>query len=484
MARKINDIFFMRPWAVDEDTLCLMSEIINRHANGEKLSLEDIKAKIGASDVGGVQYEVINGVANIPISGVISKRASLVKDISVGQGTSIDEIKKNFADALADPAVKSILLNVDSPGGSVDGVAELSDMIYNARGQKPICAYADGQMASAAYWIGSAADKIIASQGADVGSIGVYSVVKDLSRAYKNAGIETTIVKAGKYKAAGHPMKQMTQDDQDVIQKKVNAHYKMFTNAVARNRGMSADKIQAAATGESFMASEAKDLGLIDGIDVIDSLFPAAQAGDKGKRIAASDAIVSCGACKKEFHLIEQPEVAMGATKCPHCKTVVDQNGKVAKEQPQGITREGNMAVEFKELTVDALKRERPDLVGSIESVIKVSSDAVKVDAVKAETARVVAILDKSKGFLDVAGVPELVKASIEKGESVEAAEKAFMQKKLDALQGAAPAKPGANAAEPVKAKTHLELAREYAKEHKCSMTVALNATAPARSKK
>lgn len=480
MARKINDLFFMKPWAVEEDTLSLISEVISRHISGEKLSADEIRARIGGDKSEGSQYMVTaNGVAVIPIQGVISKRASLVKDVSVGAGTSIEEIKNDLNAALADPAVKSIALDVDSPGGSVDGVAELSDMIYNARGKKPICAFADGQMASAAYWIGSAADKIYASQGADVGSIGVYSVVKDMSRAYKNAGVDTHVIKAGKHKAAGHPLKQMTEEDMGVIQKKVNAHYKMFTDAVRRNRGMSADQVNQAATGECFMADEAQKLGLIDGIDTIESMQPTVKACAPTKRIAASDEIVKCESCSKEFHLIEQPEADAGSVKCPDCKSAKSDHGADpvnAEENTKGD--------DMKDLTLDALKGQRPDLLEAHAKEVNEASAKVSGDVVATERARVLAIVEKAKQFADVEGISDMVKASIEKSESVEVAEKAFMQKKLDALQKASPAKPGANADEAPAPKSHLELAKQYSAEHKCSMTVALKATAPVRNKK
>ena len=132
MTKKINELFFMRPWAIKEDVLMMLAEIIERHLKGEKLSATEIDAKIGGDKKEAPNYEVINGTAHIPIYGVISKRSSMVRNISQPQGTSVQDIEKNFKAALGDTAVNKILFEIDSPGGNADGVAEVSDFDFGS----------------------------------------------------------------------------------------------------------------------------------------------------------------------------------------------------------------------------------------------------------------------------------------------------------------------------------------------------------------
>lgn len=273
MANKLNDLFFMRPWAIKEDIFQKMLEIVERHLRGEKLSPEVIAQQINTDKKAKADYEVINGTARIPVYGIIAKRMSQVRGISMPQGTSIEEIKRDVQAAIEDPEVEQILLDIDSPGGSVDGVAEFSDFIYSLRDIKPIIAFADGQMASAAYFIGSAADKVYASKSSEVGSIGVYAVISDWSVANHNQGIKTEVIKAGKYKAAGHPDKPMTEEDRQVIQREVNKHYDLFMQAVMRNRGMTEEEVKNVATGEIWIGEEALAMGLIDELTTIEDVL-------------------------------------------------------------------------------------------------------------------------------------------------------------------------------------------------------------------
>jgi ClpP class serine protease len=128
---KILDIM-TAPWAILPAKLGEIREIYLRHTRGEKLTLSEIEAQIGPpADQPAVGYDVVNGVAVLPIQGVIGKRMNLMHAISGGVSTEL--IGRDFRMALSDPAIRSILLSIDSPGGSVDGTAELAGLIYGAR---------------------------------------------------------------------------------------------------------------------------------------------------------------------------------------------------------------------------------------------------------------------------------------------------------------------------------------------------------------
>ena len=107
----------------------------------------------------------------MPIYGTISHRAHMVEDISGPGGTSAEKVGRQLAELLDDPAVGSIVLDIDSPGGTIAGVPELADQIFAARGQKKIVAVANSLAASAAYWIGSAAEDFVVTPSGGAGSI-------------------------------------------------------------------------------------------------------------------------------------------------------------------------------------------------------------------------------------------------------------------------------------------------------------------------
>lgn len=418
MSKKINELFFMRPWAVKEDVLKAMSDIIERHIRGEKLSADDILAKIGTEKKEASGYDVRDGVAYIPVYGVISKRSKMVRNISQPLGTSVQEIQADLKTALNDSAVNKIVLDVDSPGGSVDGIAELSDTIFAARDKKPIVAYANGMMASAAYWIGSSAEKIYASKSAEVGSIGVYSVVNDWSVWNHNQGIKTEVIRAGKHKAAGHPDKPFTQEDRELVQEEVNSYYDLFTDAVKRNRNLSDEDTAKIATGKVFIGKKALDVGLVDEIADFDIL---------GESLGMSSAI---------------------SQSTDHKKSGLDIDTGKVENNNQEQEKEGK-EMKIAELTLEQLTAENPSLITAIsEKASKEAKDIgikegkeivskeAKETATAAERARATSILKEAKGFEKM---EDLALECIEKGDTVEAALGKFKDKRIKDLEVHAP---------------------------------------------
>ncbi|HMH17191.1 MAG TPA: S49 family peptidase [Burkholderiales bacterium] len=208
---------------------------------------------------------VEDGVAILSIEGVLAKKMNLFSAISGGTSTQL--LQRDFALALQDPNVHSILLQVDSPGGEVTGTQEFCDQIFAARGQKPIVAVCDGVMASAAYWLGSAADETyISSLTAQVGSIGVVATHMDSSQAEEKRGIKVTEVSAGKYKRVASEHAPLTTEGRADLQDKVDQIYTVFVDDVARNRGVSSEKVLSEmADGRVFIGKQAIDAGLVDG---------------------------------------------------------------------------------------------------------------------------------------------------------------------------------------------------------------------------
>ena len=254
-------------WAITAEMLDEIQAIYARHLRGEKIDLARLSAETGlAFDNHPQGYVVEDGVAVLPIDGVIAKRANLFTRIS--GGTSSELVGRDFQIALSDPAVQAIVLSVDSPGGTVDGTPDLADLIYQSRGQKPVLTHSDGMIASAAYWIGSAADAVyLSSEVAMAGSIGVVTKHVDVSAAEAKAGIKTTEIYAGRYKRIASQYEPLNDEGRAAMQKAVDYAYSVFVDAVARNRGATAEEVIAnMADGRVFQGSQAVTAGLVDGV--------------------------------------------------------------------------------------------------------------------------------------------------------------------------------------------------------------------------
>lgn len=213
---------------------------------------------------------VVDGVAVIPIEGPIFRRAWYFSRFFGGTGINVAEAK--IKTALDDPAVKGILLDINSPGGVVTGTNALSEMIYAARQRKPIVAFSDGLMASAAYWIGSAADAIVIDPTAEVGSIGVVAIHADVSKMLEDYGVKLTVLRAGKYKALGNPYESLSDDAKAVIGAELDSIYQVFVSSVARNRGAEIPRVSGEmAEGKVFIGQAAVAIGLADEVGKIET---------------------------------------------------------------------------------------------------------------------------------------------------------------------------------------------------------------------
>lgn len=257
------------PWAILPETLDTIHNIVATRLYQGKLSSEEIETCLCGNGNSDSDPYMIGDTKVIPIYGTISKRMNLFSHIS--GGTSTELLKQDIVEALLDSDVKSIILDIESPGGSVDGPFELSDFIYNSRGSKPICAFANGLMASAAYLIGSATDKIVGSQTAQVGSIGVVTVHYDYSKQDEKMGVKRKYLTSGKYKAIGNDSEPLTKEGEAYIQENLDYYYTLFINVVARNRDVSIETVLAdMADGRIFIGEQAKNVGLVDSIDTFE----------------------------------------------------------------------------------------------------------------------------------------------------------------------------------------------------------------------
>lgn len=270
---KILDIL-TAPWAIQPEKLLEIQAIYATHLRGEKIDLAAVEKRLGRPLANERQpYQNRDGVAVIALQGVIAKRMNLFAQISGGVSTEL--AAADLAAALDDPAVHSILLHLDSPGGTADGTQALARTIMAAReAGKPIVALADGTMASAAYWIGSAAQAVyMADHTTQVGSIGVVASHTDVSRAEAMAGVKTTEIYAGQYKRVASSYAPLTDAGRQSIQDQVDYLYGVFVADVAAQRGVSVETVlNNMADGRVFIGQQALDAGLVDGVATLDAL--------------------------------------------------------------------------------------------------------------------------------------------------------------------------------------------------------------------
>ena len=269
------------PWAIMPDKLNEISQIYATHLRGEKIDIESIKAKVGRDDLGNqMEFEVRDGVAIIPIEGVLGKKMNMFMRFSGGSSTQI--IKSQIEAALNDDEVSGIILNVDSPGGTVDGTTELAEFIFESRGKKPIVSFVDGMMASAAYYIGAAADRVLISgKTAILGSIGIVTRHVDVSTAENNAGMKTTEITAGKFKRIDSSFAPLSEEGRDSIKAMVNSLYSVMVTDIAKYRGVAVEEVlENMADGRIFIGEDAISVGLVDGVCTIDALVKELSGSD------------------------------------------------------------------------------------------------------------------------------------------------------------------------------------------------------------
>jgi signal peptide peptidase SppA len=207
---------------------------------------------------------VAGGVARIPISGTLLKRVPAWMRFFGFDVTGYADIEEDVKAAVSDDSVKEICLVISSPGGQVAGVHEAAEAIAAARGKKTVTAEVQDLCASAAYWLAAQASKISAGPNAQVGSIGVYSVYVDSSKAAEDEGFKVHVISSGPHKGAGVPGAPITAEQLAGFQAVINGMAKNFKDAVERGRGRARKDVDEWATGQVWLAAEARAMGLID----------------------------------------------------------------------------------------------------------------------------------------------------------------------------------------------------------------------------
>jgi signal peptide peptidase SppA len=231
------------------------------------------------------------------LHGAIVPRGNMLSDMS--GAVSMERFQAVFRAAASDTSVGAIVLDIDSPGGNVALVPETVAMIRAARrADRPIVAVANTMCCSAAYWIGTAADELVATTSATVGSIGVYMLHQDVSERMKAEGIKATFLSQGPRKVEGNPFAPLDDVAKSAILSEVRETYDAFTADVAKARGVPTSVVRADPEtaerhfggGRSYGAARAVSLGMADRVATLDeTIARLAKGGRAGSGNRASD---------------------------------------------------------------------------------------------------------------------------------------------------------------------------------------------------
>jgi len=212
-------------------------------------------------------------VVVIPLSGSITTGES---SLSSGSSISPGLVRDYLAKAERDTEVKAIVLRVESPGGEIAPCQEILLEIERAKETKKIVVSMGGMAASGGYYISTPADRIVALPTTMTGSIGVISSAVNVKGLLDKLGIEIEIFKGGKYKDMYWGLRELTPEEEEIMQRMVDEYYEQFIDVVVERRGLSEDDVRDLATGQLYSGGRARELGLVDVLGDLDTAIDLA----------------------------------------------------------------------------------------------------------------------------------------------------------------------------------------------------------------
>lgn len=221
-----------------------------------------------------------NGVAVIPVKGILGKHLSSL-EMTCG-GCSVDKVSAALHLAMVNENVRSVMLAFHSPGGVIQGIPELHSLIRAVDARKPVIGFTDGDCASAALWLASACRKFYATPSARVGSVGVYTVIRDDTEKNAKEGVKFEPFVSGKYKLTGAPFRSLTEDERKMLDARVQELGKQFRATLTERRSIADDDMQ----GQLFSGVEAVAKGFADGmVDDFDEAMGMAELAQGGSEV-------------------------------------------------------------------------------------------------------------------------------------------------------------------------------------------------------
>lgn len=274
---------------------------------------------------------------------VIHAAGTLMKaESSLDESSSTVVLRQDVRRAMSDASIAGVLVVLDSPGGTVAGTADLAADVAALAAAKPVIAFAEDLCASAAYWIASQAERIVANHGtAKIGSVGTLLAFYDYSKMAEREGIEPVVISTGPLKGTAFPGTKVTDEQRSYLQGLIDQTQAFFAAAVADGRGMSIDAVNELATGGVFSASDALANGLIDGIGSMDEALAAvAQLAKQPtqnaepRRGAAARAPRSLAAAWNQSNLTDLAASAASTLETELMKTKTNKTDTSAEQTP------------------------------------------------------------------------------------------------------------------------------------------------------
>ena len=298
------------PWAIRPETLDEIRELIALRDAGEEFTEDEIRERISGrygftplpdaslavsrgDDSPPAYHLTSSGVAIVPLMGVLGPRMNMMTRIS--GGTSTQQFSAAMRQAAADKDVRGILIRTDSPGGVITGTPEAAATVREVAARKPVVSYVEGWGTSAGYWIPAAATKVFAGEGSYVGSVGVYRLHVETSKADATAGRNYTLISAGRHKVDANSYEPLSDQGRATLQEGVDDAYAMFVSAVAKYRGVSTSDVENGyGQGKYFLAPKALARGLIDGVRTIEqAVAEVAEMASAGGRATPASSVSS-----------------------------------------------------------------------------------------------------------------------------------------------------------------------------------------------
>jgi signal peptide peptidase SppA len=254
-----------RPWVIQREVLDTLLQIADRGGD-----IQALQAKVGRPLENARTVTMRDGVAVVPVTGPIFRYANLFTEISGATSTGV--LARDIQTALDNPYVRAIVLDLNSPGGEVTGINELGNLIYGARGRKPIVAYGGGTVASGAYWLGSAADEIVIDETAVLGSIGVVMSYMDTTERDSKSGVRRVEIVSSR--APDKRLDPSTDVGRAKVQGLLDALEDTFVSTVARNRNTTTERVVSDfGQGGVRVGKDAIAAGMADRIGSLESVI-------------------------------------------------------------------------------------------------------------------------------------------------------------------------------------------------------------------
>lgn len=353
-------------WAIEPDTFNNLEALVSKDAP----VLENTRT-----------VRIQNGVAVIPVSGVITGRMDFLTYV-LG-GTALDILAKDFRTALENSDIRAIILDFDSPGGIAVGPAEMADMIFNARGSKPIISYVGRNwLGSAAYWLASAADKIVAHPAALLGSIGVVTAVP-VQEQPDESGTKCYEIVSSNAKAKRPDPR--TEDGIKTIKAELDALEAQFIGSVAKFRNISEEKIRNDfGKGAAMIGHEALQRSMADELGSFESVLASLTVTSKNERNITMDKKTDTPVAPEitaSYIQSQYPEVAKAIADEAYNKGMADGNKTAEESYNKGVLAERERILAIEKIAMPG----HEDLIEKAKADGSVTAETVAMQMVMAE---------------------------------------------------------------------------------------------------